>query len=385
MVPLGRNRCHTLRPMKQWVEAVPSGWKARVRFPNGRGRSKTFATQREAKAWLRRTLTEIGDGTFIPESSGRISLAEWASQWEPTTVDLAPATRNRRTSDLRNWILPAFGMRAIGSITQPEVKAWVATMTRDGANPGSIKLRYETLSRLLQAAVDAELIKRSPCYRVGLPRYEAGEMRLLTISDIVALADTIHPRYRALVLVAGTGGLRIGELGALLGRRVDLARGTIAVVENLALDNGKPVLGPVKTKASKRQVPLPRQTMEALGEHLERYAVGPDDFVFTSVEGCVLRPYQFRRRYFHPAVQAAGLDPLRPHDLRHSAISLWIASGANPKVVQVKAGHSSIRVTYDRYGHLFPDYDVRTTRHLENLWDGIATDKVVAIPRRRTS
>ena len=99
----------------------------------------------------------------------------------------------------------------------------------------------------------------------------------------------------------------------------------------------------------------------------------------------MLRPYQFRRRYFHPAAQAAGLDPLRPHDLRHSAISLWIASGANPKVVQVKAGHSSISVTYDRYGHLFPDYDDRTTRHLENLWDGMATDKVVAIPRRRSS
>ena len=86
---------------------------ARVRFPNGRGRSKTFATQREAKAWLRRTLTEIGDGTFVPQSSGRITLAEWATQWEPTTVDLAPATRNRCTSDLRNWILPAFAGRAI--------------------------------------------------------------------------------------------------------------------------------------------------------------------------------------------------------------------------------------------------------------------------------
>jgi integrase len=59
---------------------------------------------------------------------------------------------------------------------------------------------------------------------------------------------------------------------------------------------------------------------------------------------------------------------LRPHDLRHTAISLWIASGANPKVVQTKAGHASIKVTYDRYGHLFPDYDDRTTRHLEDLW-----------------
>ena len=132
-------------------------------------------------------------------------------------------------------------------------------------------------------------------------------------------------------------------------------------------------------------MPLPRQTLEALDEHLERYAVGADDFVFSSTQGCLLRPYQFRRRYFHPAAEAAGLAPLRPHDLRHSAISLWIASGANPEVVQVKAGHSSIKVTYDRYGHLFPDYDVRTTRHLENLWDEMATtsERVVPLGKRR--
>lgn len=349
----------------------------------GRTRSKTFSTQREARAWLRRTVTEIADGTFVPDASGKISLAAWAEQWGATTVDLAPGTRNRRISDLRNWILPEFGCRSIGSISQPDVKAWVARMTRDGRNPGSIKLSYETLASVLRGAVDAELIKRSPCFRVGLPRYEREEMKLLTISEIVTLADAIHPRYRALVLLAGTGGLRIGELGALRGRRVDSRRSTVDVVENLSLDNGRPVLGPGKTKASKRKIPLPRQTIEALDEHLDTYGVGPDDFVFTSAEGHLLRAYQFRRRYFHPAAEQTGLAPLRPHDLRHSAVSLWIASGANPKVVQTKAGHSSIKVTYDVYGHLFPDYDDRTTRHLEDLWDASKVDNVVPINDRR--
>ena len=85
----------------------------------------------------------------------------------------------------------------------------------------------------------------------------------------------------------------------------------------------------------------------------------------------------------HPAAEQVGLAPLRPHDLRHSAVSLWIASGANPKVVQTKAGHSSIKVTYDVSGHLFPDYDDRTTRHLENLWDEAKADNVVPIREHR--
>ena len=176
----------------------------------------------------------------------------------------------------------------------------------------------------------------------------------------------------------------MGELGALRGRRIDSSRGTVDVVENLTLDNGTPVLGPLKTKASRRKIPLPRQTAEALDEHIETYDIGPDDLVFTSVEGHVPRPYQFRRRYFHPAAEALGLASLRPHDLRHSAVSLWIASGANPKVVQTKVGHASIKVTYDVYGHLFPDFDDRTTRHLEALWDESKTDNIVPIHGRHS-
>ena len=107
-------------------------------------------------------------------------------------------------------------------------------------------------------------------------------MRLLTIGEIVALADTVHPRYRALVFLAGTGGLRMGELGALRGRWVDLRRGTVEVVDTLALGKDTPVIGPVKTKASRRTIALPRQTVTALGNHIDAFRVGSDDFVFTS-------------------------------------------------------------------------------------------------------
>lgn len=171
---------------------------------------------------------------------------------------------------------------------------------------------------------------------MGLPRYERSEMRLLSLPEIVGLAETIHPRYRALVLLAGTGGLCIGELGALRGNRIDFKRGTVEIAENLILDDGRPECGPLKTKASHRKVPLPRQTLAALDDHVHVFGVGRDDLLFTSVTGAILRPYQFRRRHFHEAAERSGLAPLRPHDLRHSAISLWIASGANPKVVQAK-------------------------------------------------
>jgi len=62
----------------------------------------------------------------------------------------------------------------------------------------------------------------------------------------------------------------------------------------------------------------------------------------------------WRRRFWAPALAEAGLGHVRPHDLRHTAVALWIAAGANPKEVAVRAGHTSVSFTLDRYGHLFP-------------------------------
>src|SRR5688500_7325210 len=65
----------------------------------------------------------------------------------------------------------------------------------------------------------------------------------------------------------------------------------------------------------------------------------------------------FRARVWRPAVVAAGLDGLRIHDLRHTAVALWIAAGANPEEVAARAGHSSVSFTLDRYGHLYLEAD----------------------------
>jgi hypothetical protein len=68
-----------------------------------------------------------------------------------------------------------------------------------------------------------------------------------------------------------------------------------------------------------------------------------------------------------PAVRAAGLEPLRPHDLRHTAVALWIAAGANPKEVAVRAGHTSVSFTLDRYGHLFEGHDAELRDRLDAM------------------
>ena len=117
--------------------------------------------------------------------------------------------------------------------------------------------------------------------------------------------------------------------------------------------------------------------MSALGEHLTDFTPADSNaFVFDAPEGGPLRVPAWRRRQWIPAVERARLHRfgrttsatlLRPHDLRHTAVALWIASGASPLEVSRRAGHTSPRFTLDRYGHLFPEADQTVAERLEVL------------------
>jgi integrase len=139
------------------------------------------------------------------------------------------------------------------------------------------------------------------------------------------------------------------------------------VAENVTEVQGKRHSGPPKTRACRRRVSLPSGVMDELAAHLG--AVGrPTDYVFRAPAGGPLRLYAFRRRIWTPATVAAGLPGLRIHDLRHTAVALWIAAGASPKEVAQRAGHTSVSFVLDRYGHLFPEADTTLRDRLDTLF-----------------
>jgi integrase len=117
-----------------------------------------------------------------------------------------------------------------------------------------------------------------------------------------------------------------------------------------------------------------------LGEHIGRFPT-EDGYVFSSPRGGPLRR-NFYRRQFLTAVAQAGFAPLRFHDLRHTAASIAIANGAHPKEIQERLGHSTIRVTFDRYGHLFPTLDERLRDGLEETYRDAELNRRVGNGRR---
>jgi integrase len=257
-----------------------------------------------------------------------VSFAEWATRWQETTTNLRPNTRALHGYLLRRFLLPAFADTALADLDLMAVRSWLADLEGAAVSPNTVAKAYRLLARIMDTAVEAGLIVRNPCSVKGAATEHAAEMRVATVAQVAALAQAIHPRFRALVLVAAYAGLRWGELVGLRAKRVDLLHQRITVAEQVTEIDGHFTWGPPKTEAGRRTVTLPVVAAAALAEHLATYSQhGPDGLVFTSTEGGLLRRSNFNRRVWRPATRAAGLEGLRFHDLRHTSATCRLRRG----------------------------------------------------------
>ena len=156
---------------------------------------------------------------------------------------------------------------------------------------------------------------------------------------------------------------------------------------------GKLIYGPTKSYRS-RTITLPRSLRDMLNTHLtEDVGSDPDALVFTASgrtyrtktinAGTPLRNSNFAKKFWRPALTSAGLpENLRIHDLRHTAAALMIATGAHPEHIKRHLGHSSITVTMDLYGHLFPSEADAIADQLDQMLRDSQTDKRRTKPRR---
>jgi len=359
----------------------------RYRDPAGKVRTKTFRRSEDARKFSNTTEADKVRGTWLDPDKGRLTFADWWDLWWPTTVNLRPTSRARDESIARTHLAPEFGDYPLAAIDHTMVTAWVAKLTASGLAPATVQKAQQVLAKCLDAAVDSARIGNNPCDRVKLPRIERREMEFLTPAQVATLADCIDERYRALVLVGAYCGLRFGEMAGLRRERVDLLHRRIEVAEIVTEVKGHHYTGPPKTRAGHRSVPVPAFVATALEAHLAEH--GTADYLFASPEGGPLRASLFRRRVWQPACVEAGVGEyltdekaprdrkyqgLRIHDLRHTAVALWIAAGASPKEVAVRAGHSSVVTVLDRYGHLLPGHEEGVNAAL----DAMATGAVAA-------
>lgn len=327
-------------------------YRARVRTRDGRQIGRTFKLKGDAQAWEREQLKVRDEGGTVAAS--RLTVAEWADRWLASARNLAPSSVETYQKALA-VILPSLGHLKLVDLTPDRIDAFL-TADADDYAPSTVHRHYRTIHRLCSTAVRRGHLPSNPADAVDPPKVPHKETKFLTAAEVEQLAAAIQPRFRAFILLAGYGGLRWGELQALRPEHVNGCE--LTIIEQIGGTD-------VKTEGSRRRVVLPESVGEELAAHLEAY---PGDYVFTRPDGRPLSHSAFNNNRFKPALKAAGLDStITIHTLRHTAISLWIKADVHPKLVSEMAGHSSIAITMDRYGHLFASMHEEAAAKVDDL------------------
>jgi integrase len=307
----------------------------------------------------------------------RQRVAEYLEYWLSIhKLTIREITETVYASEIRARIVPALGAIPLQRLTQTQIQHFVRDLVNAGLAPSTVRGIYKILNKALNDAVEWKSIPFNPCQGVKLPREEQEEVQALDAEEAQMLLDAVRGTNLAgIVPLALATGLRRGELLALHWSDIDWERGVLRVQRTLVYVNGKGYQETEpKTRSSRRSVVVAPFALEALREWRKaQLSVAPqaavwqdNNLIFPNAKGVHLHPatlnYRFRR-----LIAKVEHDPMRFHALRHSCATLLLRMRVPGKVVQEILGHSSIRTTMDKYGHVLPGMQDEAIHDLDRL------------------
>ena len=343
----------------------PDGrYRARYRDEAGREHSKSFARKVDARRWLDEVTASVVTGQYVDPRAGSVTLRDYAERWRSVQVH-RPSSQAHVETMLRRHVYPVLGDRKLSSILPSDVQALVKSLP---LAPSTVAVVHGILSGVMRSAVRDRRIVLNPCEGTRLPKVERKRVIPLTTEQVALVRDAMPDRLRALVTFAAGTGLRQGECLGLTVDRLDFLRRVVTVDRQLVTVTGSgPRLGPPKTTASVRTVPLPHVVVDAMAAQLAAYPVDDGGLVFT-LEGSQPITRGSFGHLWRPAARAAGLPAgTGLHALRHYYASLLIRHGESVKVVQARLGHANAAETLDTYSHLWPDSDDQTREAIDSV------------------
>lgn len=324
----------------------------RYRTPERKVRTKTFRRKVDADRYANEVETDIARGDFVDPRRGRKLFGEYATDWVNDRPKLKPRTRDEYRRVLRLHIAPTFSTSEMRAITPGSIRAWHAALTRaDKPGPATVAKAYRLMHAIMNtAAFEDTMISRNPCTLEGAGTEDSAERSIIEPGAVLELADAVKPERRPMVLLAGFCGLRLGEILGLRAKDIDLAHKVVHVCGQLQElpPHGTQTFTKPKSKAGTRDVPLPDFVAGALGEHMEGFLTGTG-WLFTGDKGGPLRRHVWNAEW-RAARASVGMNAVRFHDLRHTALTAFATHGATTKELMRAAGHSTMNAAI-RYQH----------------------------------
>jgi integrase len=375
------------------------GFVVEIHKPDGTyDHTKSFEDPDAAEAYYIAQRAAQAQRVWVSPKDGAITFGDWWAHWYgPAAAALARGTRNRDQSYADSHILPTFATTAIGDIDASMIQRWVAERIEAGYKPATVRKAHGIVSKALKAAVADRLIINNPCDHTSLPKMtppqpiadddpdddeDEGEVQILDYDEIEELGVCLGAYSLAGRLDAYTG-LRFGELFGLEVRDVKVERSRLAVRRKIVEAKGAVHFEQfLKTDAGRREVWVPSELMDELAIHVKDKQ--PRDLVFTAPRGGPVHLSSWRWRFWYPACIKLGRGTvvactettttsceiphkknrvgrqlkrghyrgLRFHDLRHTAVSLWVFDGRPLFEITKMIGQADSKLIDNRYGHL---------------------------------
>jgi integrase len=327
---------------------------------HGNRRLKTFELKKDAEAWATTARHEIATGVHAPNA--KTSVEEAVRLWIAHCVDegLERSTIEQRQRHLKLHMMPFIGAVKLADLTTPRVNGFMDALRDAGRSVAMRRKILTSLSTALSFAKGRGLVAQNAALGVKVrsdDRHKAtGNLKagrdFPTKAELKLLIDRAPERWRPFIVTAIFTGMRASELRGLRWSDVDLENATLHVAQR-ADTWGK--MGSPKSAAGSRDIPLTPMVVNTLRQW--KLVTQSADLVFTNQNGRVIAYSNFHGYVWQPLLKACGLD-YEFHSLRHAAASLFIETlGWTPKRIQSVMGHSSITMTFDRYGHLFDGGD----------------------------
>lgn len=378
---------------REWVTdkgEAKSAWVVDYTDGNGKRRLKTFKLKKQADTFSATATVEVRDGIHVADSA-TVTVEEAGKFWLKSgdAAGLERTSMDQRKQHLNLHIVPFVGAVKLSKISAPWVRTFQDTLRENGRSAAMVKRVTVSLGSILADAQARGLVVRNAVHELSKARSgtKASEKRakaklrvgvdIPTNGEIKAILDAAAGRYRPLLITMVFTGIRSSEARGLRWEDVDL-KGKLLHIRQRADRYGK--VGMPKSEAGQRTVPLPPMVVNTLREWKLACPDSDMGLVFPNQAGNI----EYHQNMLHRGLWATqyaadmtvatgkkdgeGQPILEPkytgfHALRHWYASWCINRKADggleltAKAVQTRMGHSSIQVTFDTYGHLFPSVD----------------------------
>lgn len=326
-----------------------------------------FEKEKEAERAMILAMADYEKGKL--DVGGKYTFRELMDLWmEDRKGNVRESTLYSYERVIKARILPEFGTMNIKDIKPMHIHNFYQKMKNLDMSKKYISYVGSIIGSIFKKGVSLELIYKNPVKNVDKPKMKKNKQKSWTVEQAVKYLEAakFKSEYYLAYLIAFYTGMRIGEVLGLHWTDIDFENKIINVQHTLTLVKGSYAIGPVKTEASNRKIPMSDHLINEIKEHQKFNLHSSEDLVFRTKKGRLVKP--FTLRYMMKNIcDVLEIPYIRFHDIRRTHTSILIDEGVSPKVVSQRLGHSDVSFTLDIYTDVFDERQVEASEKIDEI------------------